>query len=209
MEKLILALLLSISTFFVSAQNIVNIQLTSLTTTNCQVTLTPLEQEINTLSNVVFTLKWRDTRNIALGNPPSTSLIEITKSGPVRTSGGWRYQTYSGCGIVSSNIQTLVLNIPRSGRGDIVLTDDPYIQQLSVNGQYFVSIGGYNVTGQIGTLTRSLSIEQPIEQDPLIILYFDSKTSTFYTKKEGIFYNLMGQRVTVLNEPELLIVRKY
>lgn len=195
---------------YANAQSVVNIQLTSLTSTNCQITLTPTQEEFTTLSNVVFALRWKATRNIALGNPAPSSLIEITKSGPVRTSGGWKYQLFSGCGVLPGTIQPIVFNIPRSGTGDITIASDSYLQQLTVNGQYFVSVGGYNATGQITTTTtRSMQPGNEKDQNLGITLYFDPSTSNFYVKREGSFYNTFGQRVTLLNEPELIIVRKY
>lgn len=201
------AFLLSLLT---TAQSVVDVQLTSLTSTNCQITLTPTQEEFNTFSNLVFALRWKATRNIALGNPAPSSLIEVTKSGPVRTSGGWKYQLYSGCGILPGTIQATVFDIPRSGSGDITIAVDAYVQQLSVNGQYFVSLGGKVATGQIGALTaRSMIIDQSSEQAIKTIVYFDPTSSKFYFKKEGLFYNLIGQRETILNESELIVVREY
>jgi hypothetical protein len=206
MKKLILALLLLVSTSFVSAQNIVNIKLTSLTSNNCQVTLYPAYQETSILSNVVFTLRWKATQNIVLGDPQSTSLITITKSGPVRINNGWKYQIYSGCGLISGIIpQSITLNISRSGIGKLTISNDSYLQQLSVNGEYYVSIGGQNVTGNILT-TREFELEE--EQSSSIIMYLDPLTRQFYVKKDGIYYDIVGRKVTIFNENELVIVRK-
>ena len=198
-----------LSTVFL-AQSSVSIELTSLTSNRCEVTLVPSEQETNTLSGVVFTLKWRATRNIALGNPQANPLITISKSGPVRTSGGWKYQLYSGCGLVSGQLQTIVLNIPRSGRGDITISNDEFVQQIAINGQYFVSIGGREATGQIWTTqSKAAASDQITDSDQqAVIMYYDPSSSQFFVKREGVYYTMVGQRVAVRNEQDLIVVRK-
>lgn len=205
MKKLILVLLLLVSISFVSAQNIVDIKLTNLTPNNCQITLYPTYQETSVLSNVVFTLRWKATQNIVLGNPQSTNLITIIKSGPVRTNNGWKYQIYSGCGLASDIIpQSIVLNIPRSGIGKLTISNDSYLQQLSVNGEYYVSIGGQDVTGNVLT-TKEFELT---EDQSSIILYFDPLSQQFYIKRDEIFYNLLGKKVILFDKSQLLKVYK-
>lgn len=210
MKTLVVVTIACLFNLSVVAQNIVNIQLISSTSSNCQITLTPTEREYTTLSNVVFALKWRSSRNIAVGNPQPTPLIEVVKSGSVRTYNGWKYQLYTGCGFVAGDIQPVVLNIPRSGKGEIAIADDVYVQQLSVNGQYFVSLGGRNATGQITQPTLRTVLADQVEQSEFTaVVYYEPSLSRFVVKRDGMFYNLMGQRTNVQNVAELIVVRKY
>jgi hypothetical protein len=191
-------------------QQVVNMELTSQTNTNCQVTLYPSAAETSVLSNVVFTLKWRSSRNIAFNNPSANSLITISKSGPVRTDGGWKYQTFSGVGLqVGAINQPIVINIPRSGRGVISISSDPFVEQQSVNGRYFVSIGGRDVTGDLISSAKSLTIVEDVQDESeSVILYFDPLSRQFYVKRLNEYYNLVGQRVIITNQAELVVVRK-
>lgn len=204
MKKLILALLLLVSTSFVFAQNIVDIKLTDLTPTNCQITLYPSDLDTSILSNVVFTLRWKSNQNIVLGNPQSTNLINVVKAGPIRTNGSWKYQVYYGCGFNPDLIQQpITLNIPKTGSGKISIADDEYSQQLNVNGKYYVSIGGQDVTGSI-LIAKNIELE---ESSP-VIMYFDPLNRQFYVKRDNQYYNMMGQKVTLYNITELTVVRK-
>lgn len=206
MKKLILAILLLVSNSFVFAQNTVDIRLTSLTSTNCQITLYPSFSETSVLSNVVFTLRWRSNRNIAVSNPPTNNQIPIARSGPVRTSGSWRYQVYSGVGLQTGLIsQPIVINIPRSGSGEITIAVDSYVEQISVNGKFYVSVGGQNVTGTVLSAAR---VQQTEPQFNPVLMYYNPLTKQFYIKQEGEYYNMTGQKVVIYNPDELMLVRK-
>jgi len=191
-------------------QQVVNVELTSQTKSNCQVTLYPTAAETSVLSNVVFTLKWRSSKNITFNNPSANNLIAITKSGPVRSEGGWKYQTFSGTGMQVGEIdQPIVIDIARSGKGVISIASDPFVEQQSVNGRYFVSIGGRDVTGDLLSSAKSLTLEEDDqEENGSVILYFDPLSRQFYVKRLNEFYNLVGQRVAIPNVAELLVVRK-
>jgi hypothetical protein len=170
-------------------QQIVNIELTSLTTTNCQITLHPSDSETSTLSNVVFTLRWRSSRNIALGNPTANNLIAV------------------GCGLQAGLISDpIVINIPRSGTGVVSIAKDQYVEQQSVNGKYFVSIGGLDVTGNEVATTKSLRVAT--EEPEVVTMVYNPVTNQFYILRENVYYNMVGQRVTLLNTAELVVVRK-
>lgn len=204
MKKLILAILLLVSTSFVSAQNTVDIRLTSLTSTNCQITLYPSFSETSVLSNVVFTLRWRSNRNIAISNPPINNQIPIARSGPVRTSGSWKYQVYSGVGLQTGLIsQPIIINIPRSGSGEITIAVDSYVEQTSVNGKFYVSVGGQNVTGAV-LVPKSLTSEEPTVNT----LFYNPSDNLFYLLVDNQYYTLMGQRVILNDTTNLIAVHK-
>jgi len=211
MRTLLLSLLLLVNTSFVFAQNIVDIKLTNLTLTNCQITLYPSISETSVLSNVVFTLRWRSNKNIVFNNPSNTNLIAISKSGPVRTNGNWKYQTFSGCGLQTGLVSdSIVINIPRSGTGIVSIAVDSYLEQQSVNGKYYVSIGGEDVTGNIVVATKNLvstDYTSNIVEEP-ITMYYDPLIRQFYIKKDNEYFNVMGQKVMLYNTTELIVVRK-
>jgi hypothetical protein len=195
----------------VSGQQRVHVERTALSASSCQITLYPSEFETSVLSNVVFTLKWRSNRNISVGNPPASSLISVTKSGPVRTHGGWNYQIFSGCGFVTGLIgQPIVLNIPRSGYGEISLAVNQQVEHPSFNGKYYVSVGGKDVTGDILTSAKisTATTVDDREFDGLIVLYFDPLNNRYYIRRDDVYYDLSGKRTRIVNESELLIVRK-
>jgi hypothetical protein len=135
------------------SQQKVNIERTALNSTNCQISLYLNNNETDAvLSNVTFTLSWRSTsRNITVGSASST--ISLAKSGPVRINGNRRYQTYTGIGTNPVELSSpIVIDISRTGQGEIIIANDSYVSQKAVNGKYYVSIGGSNVTGGLGPL---------------------------------------------------------
>jgi hypothetical protein len=202
MKKLLLSLLLLVSVFSTFGQSKVDIELIN-NPTNCQILIYPSNQEFSILSNIVFTLRWRETQNITLGDPQPTNLITILKSGPVHTIGGWKYQIYSGCGLNPGWIQPILLSIPKIGKGDIIITNDYFVTRPNINGKYYVSIGGQNVTGDI--INKEKSIENSLST---IIMYFDPSSKQFYIKRENEYYNMVGQKVILFNINELIIVHK-
>jgi hypothetical protein len=213
MRTLLLSLLLLMSTSFITAQNNVDIKLTDLTPTNCQITLYPSASETSVLSNVVFTLRWRSNKNIAFNNPSNNNLISINKSGPVRINGNWKYQTFSGCGLQTGLINNpIIFNIPRSGMGIVHIAVDSYVEQQSVNGKYYVSIGGEDVTGNTVATTKNSAntdyIDNLAEEPNPVIMYYDPSSSQFLVKREGVYFTMVGQRVAVRNEQDLIVVRK-
>lgn len=206
MKTIITILLTFVLSLQVEAQRRVDIQITALTSTNCQVTLYPSFSETTVLSNVVFTLRWRSNRNIALGNPPINSQIPIARSGPVRTNGSWRYQVFSGVSLQSGLIsQPITINIPRSGSGEITIAVDAYVEQTQVNGKYYVSVGGQNVTGSVISPARAQLSEPQISP---ILMYYDPLTKQIYIKRDGVYYTVIGQRAMIYNTENLIIMKK-
>jgi len=182
-------------------QQIIDVEIANQNNSNCQLTLTPNFSETSTLSNVVFALKWKATENLALGEPQSSSMIVITKSGPIHTAGGWKYQIYSGCGFTTSLIeQPIIINIAKSGATKVYIANDNFLDQ--VNGRYYVSVGGEDVTGQV-LFDKNLTQEQ----QP-ITMYYDPLSDQFLIQKENRYFTITGQRVFLLNTSQLITVRK-
>lgn len=190
--------LLSVIAF---AQNEVNIELTSQNSSICEVTLSPSYQDIGVISNVVFALKWRAGQRVAFGDPAPSVNLTIERSGSVQTWEGWNYQFYSGCGLVNGPIETLIVSIPYSGRAEFTLANDDFVGRS--NGRFFVSIGGEDVTGRVSTKKSYVDSD-----NQTITLFYDRMQARFLLKREGVFYDLIGQGVVVYNESELVVVRK-
>jgi hypothetical protein len=204
MKKLLLSLLLLVNVFSISGQNVVDIKITNITSTYCEVTLYPSQSQTSILSNVVFTLKWKNSSNLSFGNPTPNSEITILPSGPILINESWKYQIYYGIGFIPTNINnSIIIRIPKSGKGAISITNDNFVNQLSINGAYYVSIGGQDVTGNILT-NKNIELEEP----SLIIMYFDPSSKQFYIKRENEYYNMVGQKVILFNINELIIVHK-
>jgi hypothetical protein len=106
----------------------------------------------------------------------------------------------------------IIFNIPRSGMGIVHIAVDSYVEQQSVNGGYYVSIGGEDVTGNvIATAKNSANtdyIDNLAEESNPIIMYYDPSSSQFLVKREGVYFTMVGQRVVVRNEQDLIVVRK-
>lgn len=208
MRKLVLCLLL-LSTIKSQSQNIVNAKITQITSSNISVTLYPSYYENSILSNVVFSLKWRNNQNIVLGNPQTANSLAVTKSGPVLTDGAWKYQIYNGLSFTATDIaQPITINIPKSGNGKPIIANDNFINGTMINGSYYVSIGGQDVTGQILT-TKSLEDEQDKQDETSQYkMYYNTVTNQFLFEVNGVFLTTVGQRVTVLDKTNLRLVKK-
>ena len=96
--------------------------------------------------------------------------------------------------------------------GIVHIAVDPYVEQQSVNGEYYVSIGGEDVTGNIVATTKNSVntdyINDPVEESNPVIMYYDPSSSQFLLKREGVYFTMVGQRVAVRNEQDLIVVRK-
>jgi hypothetical protein len=204
MRTLVAAIFSLILSHHSLGQRDIDIRLESQNQTACQLVLLPNFSQTGILSSLVFTVRWRANQAISLGTPQMGSTMALVKSGPVHISGGWKYQIYSGLGFISIPIgQPISITIPKSGTGKVSLTSDPYIEQL--NGEYYVAVGGEDVTGVILT-QKQLEIQE--FPDLEVTLYLDPATFQFYIKREKQYYDLLGQKVTIRDEERLLQVRK-
>jgi len=208
MKKLVLFLLLLL-TIKSQSQNIVNAKITQITSSNISVTIYPSYYQNSILSNVVFSLKWRNNQNIALGNPQPVNSLAVIKSGPILTDGTWKYQIYNGLSFTATDIaQPIIINIPKSGTGKPVIANDNFINDTMINGSYYVSIGGQDVTGQI-LVTKSLEDEQDKQDETSQYkMYYNTVTNQFLFEVNGIFLTTVGQRVAVLDRTNLRLVKK-
>jgi hypothetical protein len=83
-----------------------------------------------------------------------------------------------------------------------VLADDDYIKQTNINGEYYVSIGGKNVTGEI------IDNKNLFENDYYITMFIEPLTRQLYIKKNNDYYDIAGKKVIIYNITDLIVVRK-
>jgi len=205
MLRTFLIILLFVFNNNIFSQNIVDVRITRITNSNIEITLFPQQQQYSILSNVVFTLTWRTNRILSLGTPIANSSISMIKSGPVLTNGNMRYQVFSGVGLISNNIQNgIKIVIPKTGTSSISIANNNFIKNILVNGGYYVSIGGVDVTGSILT-TKSTDIEENSTFDSDgVKLYYSRNISLMLIKKNGEFITLLGQKIEGINENDLI-----
>ena len=183
----------------ISAQPI-NIRVVANTSQYIDISLGQFNGDLGLLSNVVFTLKWDETDPIVFGDPePVTYLTALDASGPVLSDNGFNYQIFAGFGFVPTQLEdSTMIRIPKTGFGDIELTNDPFITNILNNGEFYVSINGVDVTGEIlDPVDINTTIIEHIE------MVYDPNRRELMTKRNGAYYNLLGKRIEVNNVNEL------
>jgi hypothetical protein len=198
---LIFLMLLSVNVF---SQNIVNAKITQITSSYIDVTLYPSIYETSVLSNVVFTLKWENKQNISFGEPQLDNSLIVKKSGPVLTNDTWKYQIFCGFSFVITNIgQPIIIRIPKSGNANLIVATDEFVKNIMVNGDYYVSIGGQDVTGEI-LEGKSIEFEETNQHK----MYFDQRFNRFLFEVNGVFLTTLGQYIDVQDKTNLILVKK-
>lgn len=200
---LLFSLLISITVY---SQNSVDIKITEITSNSVNIELTPAFYENSVLSNIVFTLRWKNNKNLSLGNPQSTELFSISKSGPILTNDIWKYQIYSGLGFTPSLIgQSITLSIPKSGNGKIVIASDEFINNIINNGNYYVSIGGQDVTGEI---LNNKIVDLQSNSSNQRKLYYSQELNQFLFEINGEFTTTLGHKINILDKTTLVLIKK-
>lgn len=123
-------------------------------------------------SSSVFTLRWLNADGANLGGiqqlMPTAQYQTVAKSGPEQVSGSYRYQIFTGFGLVAlfdletswgpfEEILLCRVNVI-NGMSTFELVNDAWTQ--SNNGNFYVSLNGVDRTGQIYTFT---TVEESIE----------------------------------------------
>ena len=202
--KYILSLILFIFYFGVTAQPI-NIRVVANTSQYIDISLGQFNGDLGLLSNVVFTLKWDEIDPIVFGDPETGEyLTSLSASGPVLSDNGFNYQIFAGFGFVPTQLEdSTMIRIPKTGFGDIELTNDPFITNILNNGEFYVSINGVDVTGEIlDPVDINTSVSEHIE------MVYDPNRRELMTKRNGAYYNLLGKRIEVNNVNELIKLKK-
>ncbi len=127
-----------------------------------EVRVRPTSDFEGVFSSLVFTLRYDKNTGIELGDPVQPAdvagLMAVTRSGALREEGSFAYQVYAGFGF--QNMQSAgahweagkeytVLSIPATGTGAVELVNDAWTGEVRNNGDFYVSLGGQDRTGQI------------------------------------------------------------
>ncbi|MBL7957720.1 MAG: T9SS type A sorting domain-containing protein [Flavobacteriales bacterium] len=114
------------------------------------------------VSSVVFTVRWDRNSGAALGTIQQTGApaqyLPMMKSGAVRENGAFNYQVYAGFGMTPladleaawrAGQEVVVASIPVTGKGEFEIINDAFTSEPATNANYYLSLGGRNLTGEI------------------------------------------------------------
>ena len=128
------------------------------------------------LSAVLFTVRWERTDGgqlLALDQRgAAATYIPISKSGGVHQDGPFNYQIYAGFGFDrigdvgptwEAGKEYVITRIPYSGHGKFSLVNDSWTAVDENNGNYYISLNGYDRTGTIyRSVTNVASVDQSV-----------------------------------------------
>ncbi len=153
------------------------VDITSHTTVNDQVEIyiRPDGPFDEVFSSSVFTLRWLNADGANLGSVqqvvPEVQYQSVTKSGPEQVDGAFRYQIFTGFGLITlmdletswaANEEVLLCRVNViNGSSWFELVNDDWTQ--SNNASYYISLNGEDRTGQIYSFTTVA--EEGIETD--------------------------------------------
>jgi hypothetical protein len=144
------------------AQEAVDITLRPGTDGNLEVLMVPREDFDGIFSSLVFTLRWDATTGATLGKPVQNDVemasLALERSGSVHSEGSMNYQIYSGLGMQTladagrtweAGTEYTIATIPVVGGASVELVNDAWTSEERNNGDYYVSLGGQDLTGNI------------------------------------------------------------
>jgi hypothetical protein len=144
------------------AQEAVDIALHPGSDGNLEVRVVPRSDFDGIFSALVFTLRWDATTGATLGRPVQDDVematIAVERSGQVHNEGNTNYQIYAGFGMQrladagrtwEAGKEYTVATIPVEGGANVELVNDGWTGQDVNNGDFYVSLGGQDLTGNI------------------------------------------------------------
>ena len=103
---------------------------------------------------------------------------------------------------VANRPDTVVID--KTGQGEVSIANDPFSNSLEYNGQYYISIGGYDVTGDvIRPTTNRPDRPRRVEYN----LYYDPSTQQVLIEHNGVYTTTLNQHVVVVDESKLRLIR--
>lgn len=161
---LILPLMIPVSIQSVSAQpSEVDIGLFKADSSTLEVRLKADGNFTKIVSNVAFTLRWKQFTGARLGNVqqtmPQQGYIPMSKSGSAHEVGQYRYQIFAGFGMNAidqfnddwqSGEEVVLMEIPvKDALGEFQIVNDTWTADVENNGDFYVSLNGTARTGTI------------------------------------------------------------
>lgn len=157
-----LCIMLSVQSFKALSHE-VDIGLFQADSTTLEVRLKADKDFSNIVSNVAFTIRWKEFTGAHLGKPrqqmPEQAYIPMSKSGKEQTENGYRYQVFAGFGMnamdkFNENWQqgdeVVIMEIPvKDALGTFQIINDQWTGNVENNGDFYVSLNGRDRTGQI------------------------------------------------------------
>lgn len=159
-----IALLSLIASFHLaaSAQQSVDIGLYEAEDGALEIRVTPTADLDGVLSNLSFTLAWDNSTSASFGTPlqddATRAAALVAPSGGIHTVGTTNYRIYTVVGMTSFNevglhweagLPQTLASIPVNGRVRVELATDAWARDPHNNGEFYVSVGGLNATGNI------------------------------------------------------------
>ena len=208
-QFLTLLLFISALTIHTYAQQ-VDIRVAEVTTDNVLVQLSTDTTWNSILSSIVFTMKWPVGQGSMFQqpvmDPPHAS---ISASGDVWVNNGYMYQVYAGFGFSAVNIQPAVpisINIGKEGSFNPEIADDLFVFQDTVNGAFYISIGGQDVTGSVLDPLLPTSVIRIDKPEQLSNLFWDPLSSQLLILQDSSYFTLLGKWVSVPDKFKLVSV---
>lgn len=145
-----------------------------------EVRVRPTEDFTGIVSSVVFTVRWERGTGSRLQEHQQkgaeATYLPIAKSGGVHQDGPFNYQIYAGFGfdqLTDAGVswragqEYVIANIPYAGTGEFALVNDGWTDIDENNGNYYISLNGYDRTGSIYKGMASIaSSEQRVTISP-------------------------------------------
>jgi hypothetical protein len=144
------------------AQEAVDITLHEGLNGSVEVSVVPRSDFDGIFSALVFTLRWDANTGATLGkvmqDDMASASLTLEESGSVHQEGTTNYQVYAGFGMQrlvdagrtwEAGKEYLVATIPVEGGAKVELVNDAWTGQERNNGDYYVSLGGQDLTGNI------------------------------------------------------------
>lgn len=136
-----------------------------------EVKVRPTSEFDGVFSSLVFTLRWDRASDIMLGEAvtPDGTPINTRRSGTVHEDGMFNYMVFAGFGFDhmadnglrwEAGQEYTVLSIPVEGKGVVELVNDEWTGVPTNNGDFYISLGGYDKTG---TIYKSMAATTDLE----------------------------------------------
>jgi len=145
-----------------------------------EVRLRPQSDFDGVVSNVVFSIRWNRSSGITLGailQPgPEGVYIPLQRSDLVREDGPFDYQIFAGFGMQPisttsqgawrAGMEYVIARIPFNGNTDYSIVTDTWTKKLENNGDFYISLGGQDLTGTIYKSLEAVADQMPFSISP-------------------------------------------
>jgi hypothetical protein len=127
-----------------------------------EVRVKPRSEFSGIVSSVVFTIKWDRSGGATLGQVKQDEAVQqylpLGRSGNAREHGAMNYQVFAGFGTTPltnsgapwvAGEEYTIATISVTGRGEFELVNDAWTAEPANNANFYVSLGGQDMTGNI------------------------------------------------------------